>query len=62
VRPAWWWHPGRRLWVYPAIGAAAIAITLAPGWYWGDYYDECLRWVYPCPGCAPALIDLCEPY
>ena len=55
-------HPGRRLWVYPALGAGLIALTLAPGWYWGDYYDDCMRWIVPCQGCAPVLVDLCEPY
>ncbi len=57
-----WFRPGRRLWVYPFFGAGLLALTLAPGWYWGDYYDDCLRWIIPCPGCAPVLVDLCEPY
>ena len=55
-------RPGRSLWVLPALGAAAIALTLAPGWYWGDYYDDCHRWIVPCPGCAPQLYDLCSDY
>ena len=55
-------RPGRRLWLIPALGAAAVALTLAPGWYWGDYYDECHRWIVPCPGCAPQLFDLCSEY
>jgi len=57
-----WFRPGRRLWVLPALGAAAIALTLAPGSYWGDYYDDCHRWIVPCPGCAPQLYDLCAEY
>ena len=61
IRPGFF-RPGRRLWVYPALGAGLLALTLAPGWYWGDYYDECRRWIIPCPGCAPALVDLCESY
>jgi hypothetical protein len=55
-------RPGRRLWVLPALGAAAVALTLAPGWYWGEYYDDCHRWIVPCPGCAPQLVDLCADY
>ena len=61
IRPGFF-RPGRRLWVYPALGAGLLALTLAPGWYWGDYYDDCQRWIVPCPGCAPALVDLCEQY
>jgi hypothetical protein len=57
-----WFVPGRRIWVLPAIGAAAVALTLAPGWYWGAYQDDCHRWIIPCPGCAPRLVDLCAPY
>jgi hypothetical protein len=57
-----WWRPGRRFWAYSAVGASLVAFTLAPGWYWGSYYDECLRYIYPCPGCEPVLVDLCEPY
>jgi hypothetical protein len=61
IRPGFF-IPGRRIWVLPALGAAAIALTLGPGWYWGEYYDECHRWIVPCAGCAPRLVNLCGRY
>ena len=54
------WGPGFFFYGLPALGAAAVGITLSRGWYWGEYIDECRRWIVPCRGCAPAVVDLCE--
>jgi hypothetical protein len=53
------WRPGFFFYALPALGAAAVGLTLAPGWYWGEYIDDCNRWIVPCPGCAPVVVDLC---